>query len=49
MEVASPNLWVSWAMIDEMSYCLSLVVTSRALCCVGDIHVVQMFVNPCVQ
>ena len=49
MDVVGPNLRVSWAMANEMSHCLCLVVTSRALSCVGDIHVLQMFVKPYVE
>ena len=31
-----------------MGHCLRFVVTSRALCSVGDIHVVQMLIKPYV-
>ena len=35
-------------MTDKMGHCLRFVVTSRALCSVGDIHVVQMLIKPYV-
>ena len=38
----------SWALTNEVSYCLRFVVTSRALSSVVDIHVVQMLVKPYV-
>ena len=40
---------VSWALAGEMSHCLCLVVTSRALSCCGDIHVEQIIVKPYVS
>ena len=48
LEVVGPNSWVSLAMVNEMSHCLCLVVTSREFSSVGDIHVVQVFVKPSV-
>ena len=38
----------SWALTNEVSYCLRFVVTSRALSSVVDIHVVQVLVKPYV-
>ena len=32
-------------MANEMSHCLCIIVTSRALSSVDDMHVVQMFVK----
>ena len=48
LEVVGPNSWVSLAMVNEMSHCLCLVVTSREFSSVGDIHVEQVFVKPSV-
>ena len=48
MEVVSPDLWVGWALTNEVGHCLRFVVTSRALSSVGDNHVVQKLVKPYV-
>ena len=45
LEVVCPYLWVNWAVSNEMSHRLCLVVTNRALSSVGDIYVVQVFVK----
>ena len=45
LEVVCPYLRMSWAVSNEMSYCLCLVVTSGAYSCICDIHVVQVFVK----
>ena len=38
MEVVGSYLWVSWAMANEMSHCLCLVVTSGAISCQARSH-----------